>query len=239
MVTRFIGSGRQREGGFAAVHRQDFRAHTTGGDWRHTADQTDMNPSLSVLGGIFSSPTVQGTLQLLANTFSTAGQGFITIGDGYDMGDFNVGDPSTPSLHDAFNAAFASPRLQQGGVLLIKAGTYRLTQTVTVPQGMMIIGEGRGTVIISNTGEKAMFRIQKVDETFSVGELLATPQTIGRGMDGNKFWNMVLADNLDGYITSGGIPVPTMQSVPMIQCEVGSVLEMDQMYFLEIGRAHV
>ena len=38
---RYIGSGRPIEGGFLATNKQDFNAHVTGGDFRHTADQID------------------------------------------------------------------------------------------------------------------------------------------------------------------------------------------------------
>ncbi len=160
MVNRFQGSGRPRQGGTPVVHRQDFRAHVeNGGDWRHGATDVDMNPSIPGLGGFFSAATAQGTMEKFAEALIEAGQGFVTIGDGYDMGNYNVGDPATPSLKSAFDAAFANPRLVEGGIVLVKSGTYRLLDTVTVPAGITVMGESRGTIIIGNTTEQAMFRI--------------------------------------------------------------------------------
>lgn len=126
MTSRFTGSGRLREGGFAATHLQDFKAHTSGGDFRHTADQTDMNPAISTDNNIFNASTVQATLQKFATFLNTTGQGFICIGDGYDTqhADFIVG--SSDDIAGAFNEAFVHPRLTNGGVILVKAGTYRL-----------------------------------------------------------------------------------------------------------------
>lgn len=231
MVKRFQGSGKQRDGGAGVVTRRDFRAHVeNGGDWRHGAPDINMEPSISVLNNLFSSPTVQGTMEKFATTLSEAGQGFITIGDGYDMGNFNVGDPATPSLKSAFDAAFASPRLVEGGVILVKAGTYRLLETVTVPAGITIMGESRGTIIISNTSEQSMFRIAASVENINLGNTSSTPSA--QPIDVVKFFNIVLADNLDGYITSGGFAISTMQTVPMINCVLGSRFECDEVTFL-------
>lgn len=232
MSDKFIGSGRQREGGFAAVHRHDFTSHVEGSNWFHTADQINMDPAIATLAGVFSDTTVQGTLEKLATYFSTIGQGFISIGDGYDQGDYNVSDPSTPSLKAAFDAAFTNTRLQNGGIILIKAGTYVLDSTVILPPGIMVIGENRGTIIISHTSEQPMFQIQAGTESPKMGDVLGTEQFIGRPINGNKFFNLTLADNLDGYIKSAGVPIPTMQTVPMIRCAGGSVLELDQITFM-------
>ena len=67
MVTsRFTGSGRAQEGGFLGTHKQDFEAHRTGGDWRHDATQTDMNPTIPAFPGA----TVHETLDLMAAGFT-------------------------------------------------------------------------------------------------------------------------------------------------------------------------
>lgn len=59
MVKKFKGSGRTREGGIPAVHKQDFNAHTTGGDLKHEADHILMNPQPS---GEFAGADVQTAL---------------------------------------------------------------------------------------------------------------------------------------------------------------------------------
>ncbi len=56
-TARYPGVNRPREGGVFGTHKQDFNAHVTGGDWRHTASQIDVSPSLS--GG----STVQDNLE--------------------------------------------------------------------------------------------------------------------------------------------------------------------------------
>lgn len=56
-TARYPGVNRAREGGVFGTHKQDFNAHVTGGDWRHTASQIDVTPAL--LGG----STVQDNLE--------------------------------------------------------------------------------------------------------------------------------------------------------------------------------
>ena len=227
MVKRFTGSGRQREGGFAATHRQDFNAHTSGGDWRHTADQTDMNPRITDLGNVFNDKTVQGTLQKMAVLLESAGQGFITIGDGYNTAPntFTVGSGATPSLRDAFTAAFNADRLINGGIILVKAGTYRLDGTVTIPAGISVMGEVAGTVIISETNDQPMFQILRATKRFGSSDGVISEDPL----DKNTIYNIVLADNLDGYALSGE---PTMTTVPMISLERGANLLCEQVTFL-------
>jgi hypothetical protein len=217
MVTRYIGSGRQREGGFAATHRHDFAAHTEGGDFRHTADQTDMNPSITVDNNIFNSPTVQGTLEDITAFLNTIGQGFVSIGDGYDINhaDFVVGSIPTPSLESAFVAAFNHPRLVNGGVILVKTGKYFITSTVTVPPGYLIMGELGGTIIKGETANQPMFLIKRATDRPALnGSAFLSTSPINK----TAFVNIVLADNLDGYVASGG---PSMTTVPMVQFETG------------------
>ena len=64
--TRFIGSGRKQEGGFLGTHKQDFEAHRTGGDWRHDAENINMNPVI----GPFPGDDVQETLELISTYVS-------------------------------------------------------------------------------------------------------------------------------------------------------------------------
>jgi hypothetical protein len=224
MSVPFKGSGRRIEGGFAATHLQDFKAHVQGNGWRHTADQLDMNPPISIDAGIFSSSTVQGTFDKIATFLNTVGQGFVSIGDGYDVthADFIVGTGPTPTISDAFNQAFTHPRLRNGGVILVKAGTYYLTTTVNVPPGFVIMGELGGTVIVGQVIEQPMFIMKRSGEDrpkLSPNGIYATDP-----INKNIFFNIILADNLDGYVASGG---PTMTTVPMIRCETGTYTTFD------------
>lgn len=233
MVSRYTGSGRHRESGFAAVHRQDFHAHTTGGDWRHTADQTDMNPAISTFNNLFNAPTVQETLERMASLIDTVGQGFITIGDGYNLGDYNVDSGTT--LQQAFYDAFANSRLQNGGIVLVKSGTYRLTATVEVPAGITIMGEPAGTYIFGSMNEQPMFRCADSIKQFEYGTLLSTSLVVDDTTDRITFWNLILGDNLDGYKQNGSnIPIATMSTVPMIQLVHGANVVIDRVTM--IGR---
>jgi hypothetical protein len=137
--TRFVGSGRQKEGGLLAVHKRDFEAHRTGGDWRHKAGHIDMNPLLAR----FPAPTVQGVLESIATFLESGASSFVSIGDGYgySRGDYNIGDPGIPTLEAAFTAALASIRLQNGGTILLKPGNYEVSSTITLPRGISVMGD--------------------------------------------------------------------------------------------------
>jgi len=240
MVSRFQGSGREKEGGFLATHKQDFNAHVTGGDFRHGAIDIDMEPVIPALGGA----TVQATLEQMSAFLAAQGTGFISIGkadgyDGYAAGVFNVGALATPTLTDAFNAAFADTRLQNGGVILVLAGTYELLTTVEVPPGITIMGELAGTIIIGHAIEQSMFKVLAGTENTRIGGDSGSGDLrleAGEPLDVTTFWNLILADNLDGYVTSGGQPVSAMQTVPMIEGEVSSNLVCKDVRF--IGRVN-
>lgn len=225
---KFIGSGRSREGGFPAVNKVDFNFHVVGSGFRHGAVDIDMEPNITVFSGIFDAPTVQGTLQKMADFLQTTGQGFISIGDGYQSppNDFTVGSGATPTLTDAFNAAFNHTRLQNGGIILVKSGIYRLTGTVNVPAGISIMGEIAGTTIIGETSEQSMFKFLRSQKRFNIstdGVQSEDP------LDKCTLFNIILADNLDGYALSGA---PTMTTVPMIDLERGANLFCEQVSFI-------
>lgn len=225
----FVGSGRVQEAGALATRKQDFNAHVQGNGFRHDATQIDMNPVIPLVGGT----TVQQTLEHLHTLIVSAGTGFLSIGsiDGYIQGDYNVGNAATPTLYDTFNAAFADTRVQNGGVILVLAGTYHLRATVTVPAGISIIGEIAGTTIIGEMQEVPMFIVQKPDSTINM--VAGIPVDVGSNVDTTHFMNMILADNMDGYVLFGE---PTMTTVPMIQAKVGSNLVCENVSF--IGRIH-
>lgn len=150
--------------GGLALSRYDFQNHFDGYTFRHTADQIDMNPPV-----IGTAATVQQSLaniEAFINTELLAGQGFIAIGDGYDTwhnanGTINF-DPTIPPIDAILNPIFSSiinniplpaqyARIQRGGIVLIKAGTYIVKNSITVPPGIMLIGESYGTKIINAT----------------------------------------------------------------------------------------
>jgi hypothetical protein len=234
MVSRFQGSGRTKEGGYLATHKQDFNAHYTGGDFRHGADDVDMNPPLSLYP---TGTTVQKTLELLSA--GAGGAGFVSVGDaspdGYALGTYNVGTSDTPTLRDALLAAFNDERVQNGGIIFILPGTYYIITTVEVPAGITILGETSGTIIIGEMSEEPMFRFLRSKDFPTIGgdsgggEISAE---VGSPVDQSGLVNLILCDNLDGYGGSLGISDSTMQTVPMVEMETSARLNVENVKFL-------
>jgi hypothetical protein len=135
MVSRYVGSGRPQEGGFLAVHKQDFEAHRTGGDWRHEAGNIDMNPVLTTAPG----PNVQAAITNLGASFV---QKIVTVGDGTNsFGDFNGPD----AIQQAINFGAGNPI-----IIFAKFGQYVITNITPIATGtnqnITIIGaSGNGT----------------------------------------------------------------------------------------------
>lgn len=216
--TRFVGSGRSVEGldnsnrGFA-THKRDFDAHTEGGDWFHGATDIQMEPAISVGSGSFSGATVQATLEAIASTYISGGQGFVAIGDGYNS--------CAQDLALAFNNAFLSPRLANGGVILVKAGTYCIEQTVVIPPGITVLGEPSGTVITQGNNlaiqEQPLFDIQASTLQPQTGTAMVESQ------DKTKFIDLIIYDNLNDYT---GL-TPFLNTVSFFRCERGSDLLID------------
>ncbi|MAE85018.1 MAG: hypothetical protein CMB80_19940, partial [Flammeovirgaceae bacterium] len=235
MVSRFQGSDRAKEGGFLAVHKQDFNAHYTGGDFRHTADNIDMNPSLTT----FPSPNVQGTLELIAGFAASKGSGFVSVGnvgaDGYAVGSYNAGTTTTPTFREAILAAFGDDRLQNGGIVFVLPGTYTLDTTVDVPAGISIMGEISSSIIVGEMTDQPMFKFlrsvdfPRIGGDSGTGELSAAA---GSPIDESRLFNIILADNLDGYVGGSGQPDATMLTVPMVQIEASSRVHIENVKFL-------
>lgn len=232
----YSGSSKTRpiESGALAARRQDLVAHSEGTTLRHTANDIDLSPLLS---GSFTQTTVQEVLQTISSFITDSGQGFIAIGatapDGYDTGDFNVSVnyPLESALVDAMN----SPRLQQGGVILIKSGTYRLNSMVVLKPGIRIMGEPSGTLIISATNQQPMFQVPVAPTPPDLGNWQGIfPNVASTGVRYNSFYNIILADNLDGY--KGASPtIPntiTAGNLGLIQCDRGSYLICEKVTFL-------
>lgn len=229
-----VGSGRAKEAGELATRKQDFNAHYQGNGFRHDATMIDMNPEVAGVGG----DTVQQTLENLHAIVVASGTGFISIGsvsdgyDGYALGSYNVGDNSTPTLYDTFNAAFDDPRLVNGGIILLLAGTYTLHKTVHIPAGISVMGEIGGSLIIGEMPETSMFHINVGTKDIRIGGNSGggTIQAdVGHSLDSVRFFNLMLSDNLNGDAAFGQ---SSMQTVPMIAVENGSKFECDHVSFL-------
>lgn len=168
----------RRNIGRLATDRYDFEAHLEGRNpdtgssyvhgFRHSASHVDIdNPSL-----VYGNPTdVEEALENVKDfidTFSSIGQGFVTIGDGYntwhdaDPATINY-DPNIASIDSAINlisnylysgtgGLTAYDRIKHGGILLVKAGTYIVKDTINIPPGLLLLGEGYGTKFVNATG---------------------------------------------------------------------------------------
>jgi hypothetical protein len=235
MVNKFTSANsRLRQSGFGVPHIEDWRSHIYGSAFRHTSDQLDMQTTPPG----FSGTTVQTIIDELASMISAAGSGFISIGDvSQNLGDYNVGAIGTLTLEDTFKAAFLDPRLADGGIILVLAGFYTFTaieKTVVVPPGISIMGELAGTIISSEMAALPMFEISAgiirptIGGDSGGGEISLVE---GSPSDYVKFFNLTLGDNLMGTI---GSPSPVMSTVPMIQCDIGSFFECEEVRF--IGR---
>lgn len=239
MTTRHIGSGRPIESGVLAVRKDDFNTHVAGGDFKHTADSVIVTPTITGVAG----SDVQTVLENLKSLILVSGVGFISIGitdgyatDGYVEGNYNVGTAETPTLASAFAAAIANPRLTNGGIIFMLAGTYHLSSTISVPPGISIMGEIGGTLIIGEMPETPMFEIDYNRQVYRVGgDSGSGPinMTTGSSVEEVRFFNLMLADNIQGSVLFGE---PTMTTVPMVRCKNGSNVVFEHVSF--IGRIH-
>lgn len=229
-------STRKIEGGAGTVYKSDFNNHTTGVNTRHKADQIDLASAFS-LGGT----TVQAALNQLANAMGSgsggSGGGFVSIGNaaGSAVGSYNINTASYTDLKAAFNAAVADPRLVGGGVILLMAGTYTVTSTITVPAGITVMGEVGGTLIVGETsGNTPIFLIKRTLQTLNIAGNSGAGTIgldTGSNVDAVKFYNLMLADNLYGNANSSA---PTMNTCGMINVENSANFVCERVSF--IGR---
>lgn len=225
--TPFVGSGRQPEGGFLAVHKRDFNAHVSGVAFRHCADQINMNPPLDTVPG----DNVQEVLENLTVAVSNIGGMFVTVGiEGGTEGDYNVGS-TYASFEAALNAAFADPQVTTtGGIVVILAGDYTMTSTVTIPAGIMLWGENGGVIINGVMSNEPMFKIETADASkkLLVGYENITQVDAQLSVQSSKMLGMTLVDNR----TRTGSGIPGMTGVPMVSCQRGCSVLFDQVTFL-------
>lgn len=224
-----VTTGRLQEGGRLAVHKQDFNVHVSGEAFRHTATSIDMSPVIPNVGG----DTVQTVLENITDIITSSGSGFVSIGntDGYASGTYNVGTVSTPTFVDAFNAALNDERLVNGGVILLLAGTYIVTSSITIKPGITVLGELGGTYLIGETNEQSMFIVQSSTKDLTLGGDSGSGNVSiasASNADKVKFQNIIFFDNLNGTANSGD---STMITVPMIALRQGGNLECEQVSF--------
>lgn len=246
--------------GGLATSRFDFEDHIEGTAFRHNSNQIDVDPSVLIQGTPYT--TVADALAAISayvSIASTNGQGFITVGDGYDTyhaSNASILDPppnanfpydsTIPSIDTLLNDVLNNPnnslndRIRDGGIVLIKAGTYKISSTVDVPPGIIIMGEGFGTKIVNAMSSPSpLFRI-KADSSKNFGTA-----TIDPGSDSTSkfmvtretvFFNLVIADNFvePKFLgdTSYKLPINTTINNPLVSVEEGSNFTCDKVRFL-------
>lgn len=231
--------------GRLALDRYDFEDHTGGANRRHSDDQIDLSDGITEI----SATNVHEALVEINNRVLNSDY-FVTIGadlDIYIEGVFQDTADAAPSLDAEFIEVFTNTssaryqRLRDGGILLIKSGTYKITSTIDVPPGIHIMGEGFGTKllnrIVANGGvESPMFRF-KADldraEDQSIVSLDSTfdPLLVSKTC---KLTNLVIADNYVRPVFFGDTVFRTAQNttLPLIYVELGAGLECEGVTFL-------
>jgi hypothetical protein len=267
----------KRGTGRLAVDRFDFEAHLEGRnptaegsayvhDFRHNASHVLVdNPEL-VYGNPENVEQALENIQNFINFLSNIGQGFVTVGDGYDTwhnadGSVNF-DPDVPSLDTLLIPVFAAisagsgvpeefKRVQRGGVILIKSGTYVIANTIEVPPGIILMGEGYGTKLVNITSidipalgieptpkvsptPAPIFRILP-DLNRTVNDEPVDPNLFMFSRS-TKIVNMVICDNFVENPILGAqyykLPQNKTGDNPLIQQGSGSNLELINVYLM-------
>ena len=236
------------EGARLAVDRYDFEDHIQGNDFNHQASSILLNPNILVDETTYSN--VYAALSAISDYIEfdkTNGIGFTAIGDGYDTYLNSIATPDSPydnavpalnsALDDLLNNTNNPEhfRIRSGGVVLIKAGTYKFTDTVNVPPGIILMGEGYGTKIINAMSTpKPLFKIK--------ADLLRIADD---GVDSNETFifsrtatitNMVIADNFVEPKFLGDLaylaPINNDSATPLVAVEEGASLSVISTKFI-------
>lgn len=229
--------------GRLAVDRYDFQDHIDGYQFQHNADAIMLEPSIN-----FSDVPQTNVYSALSQISSEldelalSGKGFITIGDGYDTYHNSIDFPDNPYdsnipafdsyLNDVLNNS-SNPlyfRIRDGGVVLIKAGTYKFTDTVDVPPGIILLGEGYGTKIVNQMSTPTpLFQIKadtnRIPDTGvdSTEKFIFCKETM--------FINLTIADNFLEPKFLGDLsykdPINNDSSTSLISLEEGASLSCE------------
>lgn len=243
----------------------DFRKHTNGTDFLHSANHITTSP------GVDGATNVQTSIDNI-NTFiaslSDLGTAFAAIPDGYDC----YTDPAPnfyfsnaiPPLNDfliplfsAISTAGTMPtgydRLKEGGILYIPAGTYYIDETVEIPPSIILLGEGYATKIINATSLDLTLSPPQIDAGATHVPMFIIKSDTNRSNNDSaidaensfmfsrttKFVNITISDNFVEPTLLGDVyyklPQNTIGDCPLIMQEQGSYLEMQDVKI--IGRA--
>lgn len=233
--------------GGLATSRYDFQDHVDGYAFRHNAEDIDVNPAVSIQNNPYV--TVSSALDAIANIIATqtSGQGFITIGDNLDTYHNAIATPNTPydssvpSINATINDLLTNtsnpdyPRIRDGGIIVIKSGTYIVDNTINIPAGITIMGEGFGTKIINATPtQKPLFNIKR--DISRIPDAGIDPNIKFMYARETKFYNLTIADNfvLPKFLgdTSYKTPKNILTAAPLISVEAGAHFTADNVKFI-------
>lgn len=229
--------------GRLAVDRYLYQKHLDGQADQHKDSDILVSPAIAALP---NSTTVHDALTTLSSSLSTS-DSFISIGKGYDVWAGGVYNASAPYLDVAINDLLNNisntqrVRLLDGGVIVLRAGTYKIGQTVNLPAGLTLMGEGFGTKLVNATvaygGFQApMFHI--VADTNRYEDLsVATADTAFNPFLTSKsttFKNLVISD---GFLKPSQLGDTTYKvaintSQPLIEMERGAELVCQGVVFV-------
>jgi len=213
MVNPVIGSGKViQQRGKLAAYKADLLAHRDGTGFRQNALSVDMSPQLT----FFPDPTVQGTLEAM-ETFLLNDSAYVSIGDNSNsFGTFNVGASGYPTVESCFAGALATLRISyRGGVIQLKAGRYNFQSTVTLPQGVSVIGELGGTLINADSSNP-IFNIEESDL-----DIIRYSAIKAEGSKQNKFYNL-------SFFDAFGSVSPNLSLSSFIVCDRGSNVRIER-----------
>lgn len=152
--------------GRLVVPKETYNAHISGEADNHKAKDVVIDPVLNIFGSVSN---VQQALTNASNYFATlvpaSPEGFTTVGDGYNtyyQADGNINySANIPSIDTLLNPVFQSilagnplpgfERLKNGGILVVKSGTYTIADTIEIPPGITLLGEGVSTRFVNIT----------------------------------------------------------------------------------------
>lgn len=155
---------------------------------------------------------------------------FVFVGGTTDNVDYRVGSDDYPTFNSAMTAALADTRLANGGTIIIKAGTYTITETIEIPSKINLVGESTETILVGETDEQPLFKILKSTDNLYLDE--DSVLVFDGYVDSCQFKDLVLTDNSNQTIQEASHAKATMTTVSMIQCEVESNFVCENVKFL-------
>ncbi len=234
--------------GRLGVDRYDFQDHVDGYSFRHNSQAVNLNPPLSVNNTeYYTLDSILAGFSSNINTLLNSGQGFITIGDGLDTYVNRIKNPSSPfdnsvpAINNTLNDLLTNTenaqnfRISDGGIIVIKSGTYIITDTIDIPPGITIMGEGFGTKLINQCPTpRPLFKIKAdlsriVDSGVDINEKFMFAKE-------TKFCNLIIADNFIEPKFTGDTSYVLPQNIdsinPLVSVEEGANFTAENVKFL-------